>query len=485
MKPERAVADLESFLAERGDALLRTAVLLAGSREAGEDLLQSALERLLRHWRKIEGDPEGYLRRTLYHLAADSWRQQRARRKRLRLLERDADAAVADGTADVELRDSLLRLLRQLPPRQRAVVVARYWEQLSEAESAQVLGCSVGTVKSAASRGLRRLRELSDSTRSGRTGVAGISQGAEIMSTELEQRLHSDMERATQGVRIQPGLALTAYRHQRKRTVRTRVVAGMAVVLIAATLGVAGVSGAFGGGPPADQQVHGRQAQMVAYVISRVERSLSSPDMATVIAATRTVYPAGTTLQPVPGGLKGSSASGGSSPEVRYELLWASHVTTKLSAFSAGGQRVFDEQITLGGRSLGTTAVVYTSHTWWTAQSARPAVAGGGSASCLPGGGIRLSGGAGGGWPGFVRSQLACGAYTIVGRQAVDGVDALEITGSSGHLALWVSPKTYLPVRLEAGGLQTDFQWLPPTPANRAMLNMPVPVGFHQVQAPA
>jgi RNA polymerase sigma-70 factor (sigma-E family) len=162
MSADRAVADLELFLAERGEPLLRTAVLLAGSTEAGEDLLQAALERLLRHWRTIEGDPEGYLRRTLYHLAADSWRQQRARRRRLRLLLPGAGAAAADGTAEVDLRDSLVRLLRQLPPRQRAVIVARYWEQLSEAESAQVLGCSVGTVKSAASRALRKLRELSE-----------------------------------------------------------------------------------------------------------------------------------------------------------------------------------------------------------------------------------------------------------------------------------------------------------------------------------
>jgi DNA-directed RNA polymerase specialized sigma24 family protein len=67
-------AGLEEFLAERGAALLGTAVLLAGSREAGEVLLQHALERLLRRWQRIDGDPEGYLRRTLYHLAIDSWR---------------------------------------------------------------------------------------------------------------------------------------------------------------------------------------------------------------------------------------------------------------------------------------------------------------------------------------------------------------------------------------------------------------------------
>src|ERR1700679_2594678 len=65
--------ELELFLAERGVWLLRTAKLLTGSREAAEDLLQAALERLLRNRRRIVGDPEGYLRRTMYNLAADGW----------------------------------------------------------------------------------------------------------------------------------------------------------------------------------------------------------------------------------------------------------------------------------------------------------------------------------------------------------------------------------------------------------------------------
>jgi RNA polymerase sigma-70 factor (sigma-E family) len=164
MEAERAVADLERFLADRGDHLLRTAVLLAGSREAGEDLLQTGLERLLRHWPGMAGNPEGYLRRTLYHLAADRWRQQHRWRRHLQLLRPGLEAAVTDPFAAVEMRDSLVRLLMQLPPRQRAVIVARYWEQLSEAESAQVLGISVGTVKSSAARGLRRLRELSETS---------------------------------------------------------------------------------------------------------------------------------------------------------------------------------------------------------------------------------------------------------------------------------------------------------------------------------
>jgi RNA polymerase sigma-70 factor (sigma-E family) len=161
MEHDPAVTGLESFLARRGEPLLRTAMLLTGSKEAGEDLLQAGLERLLRHWHRIEGDPEGYLRRTLYNLAADGWRQQRAWRTRLRLLQSGTATSVGDGTAEVDTRDALIRLLTQLPPRQRAVIVARYWEQLSEAETAEVLGCSVGTVKASGSRGLRRLRELS------------------------------------------------------------------------------------------------------------------------------------------------------------------------------------------------------------------------------------------------------------------------------------------------------------------------------------
>jgi RNA polymerase sigma-70 factor (sigma-E family) len=162
MGHEPVAEDLELFLAERGRPLLRTAMLLTGSREAGEDLLQAGLERMLRHWSRIEGSPEPYLRKTPYHLAADGHRRQRVRWRGLSLL-RAADAVpVADDTAGIDLRDSLVRLLLQLPPRQRAVIVLRYWEQLSEAEAAEVLGCSVGTVKAATSRGLARLRELSN-----------------------------------------------------------------------------------------------------------------------------------------------------------------------------------------------------------------------------------------------------------------------------------------------------------------------------------
>jgi RNA polymerase sigma-70 factor (sigma-E family) len=159
MDGEQPVDVLEELLALKSEQLLRTAVLLAGSQEDGEDLLQAALERVFRHWRTIRGDPEGYLRRTLYHLATDGWRRKRAWRARLGLLGRPETQP--DGTDAIDNRDQLLRLLRELPPRQRTAIVVRYWEELTEAQAAQAMGCSTGAVKSATSRGMRRLRELS------------------------------------------------------------------------------------------------------------------------------------------------------------------------------------------------------------------------------------------------------------------------------------------------------------------------------------
>jgi RNA polymerase sigma-70 factor (sigma-E family) len=159
MDGEQSIAVLEQLLAEKGEHLLRTAILLTGSRADGEDLLQSALERVIHRWRRIHGDPEGYIRRTVYNLAVDGWRRRTFWRSHLGLMA--TLDAVPDPTEAVDQRDRIVRLLHQLPPRQRTAIVLRYWEDLSEAEIAAAMGCSVGTVKAATSRALQRLRELS------------------------------------------------------------------------------------------------------------------------------------------------------------------------------------------------------------------------------------------------------------------------------------------------------------------------------------
>jgi len=164
MANDRTVAEFEQFLADRADRLMRTAVLLTGNDDAAQDLLQTALERMVGRWRTFDGDPDAYLRRTLYNLAADGFRR-RGRLQRKMLLLRPVTEPSADPTAEVDLRDALVRLMLQLPPKQRAVLVLRYWEQLSEAEAAAVLGWAEGTVKSATSRGLQRFRELAESWR--------------------------------------------------------------------------------------------------------------------------------------------------------------------------------------------------------------------------------------------------------------------------------------------------------------------------------
>ena len=161
-------ADLDKLLAERGDHLLRAAIALAGNRADGEDLLQAALERLLRNRRRVRSDLEAYLRRILYNLAADGWRRRATRQRRLQLIHGEGAVAAdgtfgpvrADATPAIDLRDALVRLLAQLPPHQRTTIVLRYWVQLGEAEIAACIGCSEGAVKSSISRGMARLREL-------------------------------------------------------------------------------------------------------------------------------------------------------------------------------------------------------------------------------------------------------------------------------------------------------------------------------------
>jgi RNA polymerase sigma-70 factor (sigma-E family) len=146
-----------SFVAGRSHALQRTAYLLAGDRHLAEDLLQTALTKTYLAWPRIK-DPnavEAYTRRVLVTTSTSWWRRKSAAEHPT---EDVPEASIADSASDYGERDAMWRELRRLPARQRAVMVLRYYEDRSEAEIADLLGCSTGTVKAHASRAMAALK---------------------------------------------------------------------------------------------------------------------------------------------------------------------------------------------------------------------------------------------------------------------------------------------------------------------------------------
>ncbi|SCF46174.1 SigE family RNA polymerase sigma factor [Micromonospora mirobrigensis] len=148
--------DFREFVEVRYGDLLRTAYLLTGSRDAAQDLVHDALLRAMRHWAKVDA-PMAYVRRAMVNERTNRWRRLGLRELLPGVLP---DRPRADDTDVVAERDELMLALGRLPARMRAVLVLRYWEDLSEADVAAAMGCSVGTVKSQAARGLDRLRNV-------------------------------------------------------------------------------------------------------------------------------------------------------------------------------------------------------------------------------------------------------------------------------------------------------------------------------------
>ncbi len=149
------------FVVNGSAGLLRTAWMLTGDRTLAEDLLQTALARTWPHWARIsqDGAPAAYVRTVMVRTYA-SWKGRRWCGELPS--EQLPDRAAEDGAYDsADERDRLTRALADLPRQQRAVVVLRYYLDLSEQQAADVLGCSVGSVKTQASRGLARLRAMS------------------------------------------------------------------------------------------------------------------------------------------------------------------------------------------------------------------------------------------------------------------------------------------------------------------------------------
>jgi RNA polymerase sigma-70 factor (sigma-E family) len=150
--------DFAAYVAARRPALVRTAYLMSGDLATAEDVVQTALARLYLAWDRVRdrGAVDAYVRRIIANETTSLWRRAWRRRELStdRVPETAIDPAYDDGTSE-----ALWELVNGLPPRARAVLVLRYYEQLSEAEVAEVLGVSIGTVKSQASRALATLRK--------------------------------------------------------------------------------------------------------------------------------------------------------------------------------------------------------------------------------------------------------------------------------------------------------------------------------------
>jgi RNA polymerase sigma-70 factor (sigma-E family) len=154
--------DFAEFVAARSGALLRTAYLLTGDHHEAEDLVQTALIKVVPRWGRLR-EPEPYVRRVLVNESISRWRRRRWRETSVPEVH---DRTITGHDVDEQL--VLRQALARLAPRQRAVVVLRYFDDLTEAQTAGVLGISLGTVKSQSRDALARLRvlvpDLDDST---------------------------------------------------------------------------------------------------------------------------------------------------------------------------------------------------------------------------------------------------------------------------------------------------------------------------------
>lgn len=146
--------DFEEFVTARSAALLRTAYLLTGSHQDAEDLVQTALIKAVPRWGRVR-EHEPYVRRILVHESVSRWRRRRWRETSTESLPELGNVGV-----DVDTRLVLAQALGRLSPRQRAVIVLRYFDDLTETQTADLLRISVGTVKSQARDALARLRAL-------------------------------------------------------------------------------------------------------------------------------------------------------------------------------------------------------------------------------------------------------------------------------------------------------------------------------------
>src|SRR5690349_7951346 len=312
------------------------------------------------------------------------------------------------------------------------------------------------------------------------------------MSGDFEELVRGSMEWFTGHVRLPAGLAGRARRHHRRRqrVVRAAIAAGTAAVVSAA--GVIALTGGAGGAPGLHPRGGAGPAQAAAYVVQRTERAVSTKNLIMEISTPEQVI---TTEQPGKGPVRSF---------VPHSVWWAYRGRSRGEVYAAylrrhGRPDAADTDTEYGplGKSLPgnpslhpftQTTVNYSDRTWsrgtqLTGLASAPA----GAAACelvkdmtdpLVAGEVFFTS------PSFIRAALACGGLTKAGRTRVDGAAAIVLTGTQRManlpITLYVSPATYLPVRIVIGGLRQDYRWLAPTAANLAMLKVRIPPGFRR-----
>jgi RNA polymerase sigma-70 factor (sigma-E family) len=151
--------EFRQFVRDRGSPLHQSAYLLCGDWHLAHDLVQETLVKAYRHWPRVRqaDNPDAYVRRILINEVRGRWRR---RERAVPVTHFAAEPAVPDATDDIARRDRVLQALLELPLQQRVTVVLRYLEGLTQAETAELLGCTEGTVKSQSSRALAKLRNF-------------------------------------------------------------------------------------------------------------------------------------------------------------------------------------------------------------------------------------------------------------------------------------------------------------------------------------
>lgn len=161
MRSPSAAAEFDAFVRTRTPALLHAAYLLTGDQHLAEDLVQTALVRTHRAWNRLrDGSPDAYTRKVMYHQQIAWWRRRRVAEVLGADLPELPQRTDADGDGWVAMRLTIREALLRLSARQRAVLVLRFFEDRTEAETAELLGVAVGTVKSQTAKALARLRSI-------------------------------------------------------------------------------------------------------------------------------------------------------------------------------------------------------------------------------------------------------------------------------------------------------------------------------------